>query len=90
MMTRSNIQMKRRQKYASTMLLAVALFSTAAFNGCSNRTYDPTYHDYHAWDSNEESSYQRWEAETHRDHQDFPKRTGDEQKEYWTWRHNAH
>ena len=80
--------MTRGRKYVSPILLALALFWTMAFNGCSNRTYDTTYHDYHAWDSNEESSYQRWEAETHRDHQDFAKRNADEQKEYWTWRHN--
>jgi hypothetical protein len=82
--------MIRGHKRTVSILLAVALLSPVLFNGCSNRTYDTTYRDYHAWDSSEESAYQRWEAETHREHQDFGKRNADEQKEYWTWRHNSH
>jgi hypothetical protein len=56
----------------------------------SYRVYDPAYEDYHVWDSNEGVYYQRWEVETRRDHRDFHRRNSDEQKEYWSWRHNHH
>lgn len=73
------------------LFLAVAfLFSTATM-GCarrdSGRVYDSEHRDYHQWDSNENSYYQRWEAETHRNHKDFQQRSRDEQNEYWNWRH---
>lgn len=79
-----------------TMLLAAVLVSPAAITGCAARVetgyrvYDPYYSDYHVFDNNEIVYYQRWETETHRDHRDFRKRKADEQKEYFTWRHNQH
>ena len=55
----------------------------------SYRVYDPYYTDYHVWNDDEVGYYNRWAAETHRDpHRDFRKLNKDEQKEYWTWRHN--
>jgi hypothetical protein len=88
------IGMSRGHRYVSSILLAVALFSPVVFSGCavraSYRVYDPGYGDYHVWDGNEVVYYQRWEVETHRDHREFKKRHADEQKEYWTWRHNHH
>lgn len=90
----STIGMSRGHKLFSLFLLASALSSTLVINGCaaraSYRVYDPVYEDYHVWDSNEGVYYQRWEVETHRDHRDFHKRNSDEQKDYWTWRHNHH
>jgi hypothetical protein len=57
--------------------------------GCAtHRVYDPYYHDYHQWNQPEQVYYQQWEGETHRDHRDLNQRAADEQKEYWTWRHN--
>jgi hypothetical protein len=86
--------MSRRHKYISPIMLATALITPVLFAGCavraSYRTYDPVYEDYHRWDRNETSYYQRWEVESHRDHQDFRKRNSDEQKEYWNWRHAHH
>jgi hypothetical protein len=68
--------------------------STLVINGCaaraSYRVYDPAYEDYHVWDSNEGVYYQRWEVETRRDHRDSRGRNSDEQKKYWSWRHNHH
>ena len=88
------IGMSRGHRYASSILLAVALFLPVVLSGCavraSYRVYDPGYADYHAWDGNEVVYYQRWEVETHRDHREFKKRHADEQKEYWTWRHSHH
>jgi hypothetical protein len=92
--TRRDFSMSRRLRYASSIFLAVALFSPIVFGGCavraSYRVYDPSYEDYHVWGGNEIVYYQRWEVETHRDHRDFRKRHSDEQKEYWSWRHNHH
>jgi len=86
--------MTRGDRYVTSLLLGVAIFSPMVFNGCaaraSYRVYDRSYSDYHAWDSNEVVFYQRWEVETHRDHREFRKRHADEQKEYWSWRHNHH
>ncbi len=84
--------MSNARKMASHFLLAVALFAPVLINGCaaraSYRVYDPAFQDYHVWDANEGVYYQRWEVETHRDHRDFRKRDGGEQKEYWNWRHS--
>jgi len=82
---------KSKSVSLGSLFLAVAfLFSTVTM-GCahrdSGRVYDSEHHDYHQWDSNESGYYQRWEAETHRDHKDFQQRSRDEQNEYWNWRH---
>ena len=86
--------MSRIPRYLSSILLGVAVLSPVVVSGCaahaSYRVYDTGHSDYHVWDSNEVVYYQRWEGETHRDHREFRKRNGDEQKEYWNWRHNQH
>jgi hypothetical protein len=75
----------------STLLLAAGL-AAAAGTACEHhyyRVYDPYYTDYHVWNHDEVVYYQRWAAETHRDpHRDFRKLPPEQQKEYWTWRHN--
>jgi hypothetical protein len=85
----------------ASMLMAVTLvFSVAVsdlLGGCSgrdndranDRVYDPYHNDYHAWNQEEAGNYARWETETRREHRDFNQRN-DEQKEYWTWRHDGH
>ena len=75
------------------LVLEAALCSTMLFTGCAARVdtgyraYDPYYGDYHVWDNNEVTYYNRWESDTHRDHKDFRKRSDNDKKEYWTWRH---
>jgi len=75
------------RKYAS-LLLAAAVISPLFCTGCAahERVYDPYYHDYHTWPA-ENGYYVQWETDTHRHHEDFDKRSKDEQKEYWDWRH---
>jgi hypothetical protein len=79
-------------RFLSSLLLAAVLLSPVAITGCaaraSYRVYDPYYGDYHRWDDHENAFYLQWEGETHRDHRDFDKRDRNEQKEYFTWRHN--
>lgn len=73
-----------------SLLLAGALASSLAGIACEHhyyRVYDPYYTDYHVWNDNEVVYYRRWADETHRD-RDFRKIRPEDQKEYWTWRHN--
>lgn len=85
--------MARGSHCLSTLLLGAALLSSLAGMACEHhhyyRVYDPYYTDYHDWNANEEGYYHRWTRETHRnEHRDFRKLPPNEQKEYWTWRHN--
>ncbi|MGA2345940.1 MAG: hypothetical protein ABSF93_08025 [Candidatus Sulfotelmatobacter sp.] len=84
--------MSRGSNSLSALLLAAALSSSFAGMACARhpyRVYDPYYTDYHVWNDEEVGYYNRWTVETHRDaHRDFKKLNKDEQKEYWTWRHN--
>jgi len=79
-------------RYFFLLLLAAALIAPAHFGGCStpasNRVYDPYNNDYHRWDDHETNYYLQWEGENHREHRDFDKRSEDERKDYWTWRHS--
>jgi hypothetical protein len=85
--------MSRGSHPLSSLLLAAALASSLAGIACEHhhyyRVYDPYYTDYHVWNNDEVVYYNRWAAENHRDpHRDFRKLPPEEQKEYWTWRHN--
>jgi hypothetical protein len=84
--------MRKLSRTLSMFALTVALSAPIMIAGCSGgyRTYDPYYNDYHVWNNDEVVYYNRWEHDTHRDHVDFRKRKPDDQKEYWTWRHNQH
>ena len=86
--------MRKLTRTLSMFALTVALSAPILIGGCSGggyyRTYDPYYNDYHVWNNDEVVYYNRWEHDTHRDHVDFRKRKSDDQKEYWTWRHNQH
>jgi hypothetical protein len=84
--------MVRPSRGLSTLLLALAVSASATGIACEHhyyRVYDPYYTDYHVWNGDEVRYYNQWAVETHRDpHRDFRKLPPNEQKEYWTWRHN--
>ena len=83
--------MPSKYRYLSSLLLAVAFIAPAVTTGCGEHRYhDAYYNDYHRWDRHENVYYNQWTVETHRDHRDFRKLDHDQQKEYWTWRHNHH
>ncbi|HMD38027.1 MAG TPA: hypothetical protein VKH15_02030 [Candidatus Acidoferrum sp.] len=69
-----------------------ALFGVMTVGGCGQQSptvvYDANHRDNHKWDDREDSAYRRWEAENHKDHQDFAKRQAEEQNDYWNWRHS--
>jgi hypothetical protein len=77
-------------RHFAPLLLAAVLASPMLMTGCAThvRYYDPYYNDYHVWNGGEVVYYNQWEHDTHRDHQDFNKRSDADKKEYWTWRHN--
>lgn len=80
-------------RHLGSLLLAVAFLAPAMTTACATRTYryyDPYYNDYHRWDDHEGVYYHQWIVENHREDRDFRKLNRDEQKEYWTWRHNHH
>lgn len=79
------------QRYFPSFLLAASIAVPTFCSGCSVHAgvYDPYYHDHHQWAA-EEPYYNRWEVETRRDHRDFDRRSDDEKKEYWDWRHKQH
>jgi hypothetical protein len=83
--------MSRGSRFSS-LVLAAALASSLGGIACAShpyRVYDPYYTDYHVWDNNEVVYYNQWATETHRDpHRDFRHLSKEDQKEYWTWRHN--
>jgi protein-tyrosine phosphatase len=84
--------MNRRSNVVRNLLLTGALAASVTGVACEQhyyRVYDPYYTDYHSWDHDEDVYYHRWADETHRDaNRDFRKLRPEEQKEYWTWRHN--
>lgn len=86
--------MRTFSRALTTLALTMTLAAPFLIAGCSARvgyrSYDPYYNDYHTWDHSEVTYYTQWETNTHREHKDFQKRSPDEQKEYWTYRHNQH
>ncbi len=79
-------------RYIGPLVLAAALVSPVVISGCAEhvRVYDAEYRDYHDWNHHEIVYYQRWEGETHRTHLDFDRRSEEEKREYWKWRHGQH
>ena len=86
--------MRTFSRALTTFALTATLAAPLLIGGCSARvgyrSYDPYYNDYHTWDNTEVTYYTQWETNTHRDHKDFDKRSKDEQKEYWDYRHSQH
>lgn len=81
-----------RSETIKSVLLSVALAVPLATVGCGDhhayRVYDPYYSDYHDFDDHERVYYNQWIVETHHPNRDYKKLSKDEQKQYWTWRHN--
>lgn len=73
--------------------ITLALGSATLTAGCAvhagigYRVYDPYYSDYHTWDQPEIGYYNQWTVETHRPHVEYRKLRKQDQREYWTWRH---
>lgn len=75
--------MKKLRSTAAVLLGCLLLASCTA----QYRVYDPYRGDYHYWDAHEDAYYHQWAHDTHHDNRDYKKLNTDEQKQYWTWRH---
>lgn len=75
--------MRIRFRLLSALMIAGAIASPTIVAGCYHHGYQHA-----AWSDNEAPYYARWEQETHRDHKDWAQRNGDEQQQYWSWRHD--
>lgn len=83
-------------RHITSLFLAGALLIPVFLTGCAGgsirvgyRTYDPYFNDYHRWDNDEIGFYNRWTVETHRPARvGYRRLGGDEQREYWNWRHD--
>ncbi len=53
----------------------------------NKRYYDKKHKDYHTWDNNEDSAYQRYQTE-HRQKRAFAQLSSRQQNNYWNWRHS--
>ena len=53
----------------------------------SKRYYDKSHKDYHTWDSNEGSAYQRYQTQ-HHEKRAFTQLNTRQQTAYWNWRHS--
>jgi hypothetical protein len=74
--------------FTTVVLFAAPItLGACAGHGTSYRLYDPYYSDYHRWNRAEDGFYRRWEVGTQRPHVDFRRRTAEEQRTYFTWRH---
>lgn len=62
------------------LLLASALM-VPFLAGCA------PHREVYAWGPGEQTYYVQWEHNTHRQHVDYERRSKDEQKAYWKWRH---
>jgi hypothetical protein len=84
------IHMRKLAHQVAPLVWKAALVFSVVASGCTvHAGYydDPYYHDHHQW-SGEVVYYNQWEHDTHRDHVEFKKRSKDDQKSYWDWRHS--
>jgi len=72
-----------------TLMLSAAALASPMM-GCAGDAvvYDPYGHEYHRWDHDEDGFYRRWEFTTNRSHMDFHRRSTEDQRAYWGWRHH--
>jgi hypothetical protein len=66
------------------------MLAVGSIAACSrNRdVYDPASSTYHRWNSREDAAYRRWETDRQMTHLEYSRRAADEQRAYWTWRHD--
>jgi hypothetical protein len=74
-------------------ILLPVLFTGAMvmFTGCAAsvgyRVYDPYRSDYQVWSPSEGVYYRQWVDLNHRPYRDFRRLPREDQRAYWTWRH---
>jgi hypothetical protein len=82
--------MLRINRYVGPLLISAAVLAPLVGAGCAARVryYDEYHSDYHRWDDGETRAYRVWLSERHYEWREFNRLNRDEQRDYWTWRHN--
>ena len=70
------------------LISAAALALPMAGCAGSGVAYEPYRQDYYRWSPVEDRYYRQWEFSTHRQHQDFQRRSARDRQAYWNWRHH--
>jgi hypothetical protein len=73
--------------FSGASLLVPLAVTPLALRADDRKFHDADHNDDHAWNKNEDKAYRQWEKENHRKHVDFAKAKDEDQKAYWTWRH---
>ena len=69
-------------------IVVAGMLAAGSIAACSHPNYyDTAYNDYHPWNRSEEFAYRRWETERQIAHVEYVRRSDQEQRAYWTWRH---
>lgn len=78
------------KRVMGTMLFVAASLAPVAISGCAARmrVYDEYHSDYHPWNDREARAYRAWLAERRFEYREFARLSREEQRDYWTWRHN--
>jgi hypothetical protein len=76
--------------YFHRIILGGVLATGLSVAGCTVHAgyYDVDHRDYHHWSDAEREPYGRWEAENHRQHEDYDKLKKEDKQAYWDWRHD--
>ncbi len=82
--------MSRIYRFLSSICFAAALLIAVGDIGCAGRVrvYDEYHSDYHVWGHDEDLAYRQYWSNQHQPYREYGKLNKDEQKDYWTWRHD--
>lgn len=75
---------------ASRITLTGTVLACVVVAGCAARVryYDAQHSDYHRFNRSEKYYYRRWAGEKMHQHQEYKDLDEEDQRAYWTWRHN--
>ena len=71
----------------AAVALAAILGSVTLGCAVEGRYYDPAYHDYHRWNSEEIGYYHRYWDERREQYREYRSLSDEQQRDYWNWRH---
>jgi hypothetical protein len=82
--------MPSKIKLIGRSCLVACLFAVVAASGCAGRVrvYDNYHSDWHRWDGYENQEYHAYWNERHERYRDYKRLNKDEQRNYWSWRHD--
>lgn len=72
---------------AATLAVPVSMSITTLRAEDEHHYRDADHNDDHVWNKQEDRAYRQWLKENHRKYEGFEKLREEDQKSYWTWRH---